>query len=375
MRVLLVANYEPDQQQSMQRYASWLLGELRSQAITAVLIRPVPLLGKLAIGPLRRGSVAKYLGYLDKYWIFPRQLQKAASSFDLVHVLDHSNSMYLKAVGSAPAVITCHDVLAIRAARGEFPQEHTGWMGRRLQTWILRGLKRAANVICVSHKTAGDLGRLTANSSAQIEVILNPLNWHYHPQPDFPAELRARLSLAPEQPYFLHVGGNQWYKNRAGVLRIFSELIRMPEYADANLIMAGKPFTQPMRDLVRELALEGRMIEAKDTSNEDLQALYSHAQALLFPSLEEGFGWPIAEAQACGCPVATTNHPPMTEVAGDAAILFDPADPRAAAEAIRDGLKHSSQLREAGLRNAARFAPDAIVDRYCAFYANVLSKA
>jgi len=213
MRILLVGNYEPDQQQSMTRYAQWLLNSLKARGCTVLLMRPAPWFSRLAMGPLRKAAVIKYLGYLDKYLIFPKQLRTAAQQFDLVHICDHSNSMYLAAMAGVPAVITCHDLLAIRSARGEFAATQTGWSGRLLQAWILRGLKRARNVICVSHKTEEDLLRLTGRkagqSGAQVTVIFNPLNWGYKPQPEMPEALRVRLGLAAGEAFFLHVGGNQ----------------------------------------------------------------------------------------------------------------------------------------------------------------------
>ncbi len=372
-RILLVGNYEPDQQQSMQRYARWLMAALKAQGCTVVLMRPDAFFSRLAVGPLKRGAVIKYLGYLDKFFAFPKQLRAAAPSFDLVHICDHSNSMYLKATAGVPAVITCHDVLAIRSALGEIPEQRTGWSGRRLQAWILSGLKRADHVICVSQKTAADLTRLTGNAGARVEVILNPLNWQYKPQPVMPSALRERIGLAPDETFFLHVGGNQWYKNRPAVVRIFKELAAMPEFAAAKLVMAGKPMPASLRSLVQEFGLRDRVLEVVGTSNEELEALYSHALALIFPSLEEGFGWPIAEAQACGCPVSTTDRAPMTEVAGGAAILFDPSDAAGAAAAIRTGLAGRETLRQAGFQNVERFAEGRIVAEYLEFYRSVVN--
>ena len=372
MRVLLVGNYEPDEQQSMQRYARWLLGALRTRGVTVVLIRPVAMFSKLAFGPFRSSGIVKYLGYLDKYLIFPGQLKQAARQFDLVHVCDHSNSMYLKATAGVPAVITCHDLLAVRSALGEFKETSTGWTGRRLQAWILRGLKRAANVICVSAKTAEDFQRLAgALEDRRVEVIPNPLNWHYQPRMEMPGGLLERLGLAAGENYFLHVGGNQWYKNRPAVMRIFAELVKMDEFAAAKLVMAGKPFPAGLKQLVEKSGLRNQVIEITGTSNEELEALYSHAVALIFPSLEEGFGWPIVEAQACGCVVAVSSRPPMTEVAGNAAILINPDEPSAAAELIRVGLRRPSELRSAGLKNVERFAPETIAEKYLEFYATM----
>ena len=360
----------------MQRYAQWLLAALKARGVTVLLIRPVPFFSKLAMGPFRKQAIIKYLGYLDKYLIFPGQLRKAAKQFDLVHICDHSNSMYVRATAGTPNLITCHDVLAIRSARGEFAATSTGWSGRLLQSWILHGLKQARNILCVSEKTKSDLLRLTGDTGAKVNVVLNPLNWPYKPQPGLPATLKARFGLAESEKYFLHVGGNQWYKNRPAAVQIFRELITMQEFTGAKLIMAGKPLPASLKSFIDGSELADRVLPITGTSNEELEALYSNALALIFPSLEEGFGWPIAEAQACGCPVATTNRPPMTEVAGKAAILFDPAQPKQAAEAIRHGLANTpgrQSLIAAGLENVQRFEESKIIEQYRHFYAAIMN--
>jgi glycosyltransferase involved in cell wall biosynthesis len=376
MRILLVANYEPDGQESMLRYAAWLERTLKARGHQITLAEPRAFFSLLVRSP----ELKKYSGYLDKFLLFPSRLGRLVRSHDLVHVLDHSNSMYLRTVRRKPNLITCHDVLAIRAARGEFPEAHTGWSGRLLQRWILSGLRGARHVLCVSGKTASDLKVLIEASgeagtkNAELRVIYNALNWEYRPGAALPAQLASRLGLRPGERYFLHVGGNQWYKNRAGVLRIFARLVEMDEFSTARLVMAGKPLTAGLRETIRTERLEGRVIEAVDATNEDLQALYGNALALLFPSLEEGFGWPILEAQACGCAVIATSRPPMTEVAGEAAIFIDPADPHAAATAIAVGLRGRDLLCAAGFKNLERFAEETIADQYCAFYDTILAQ-
>jgi glycosyltransferase involved in cell wall biosynthesis len=374
MRILLVANYEPDGQESMLRYAAWLERILKARGHGVTVAKPRVFFSRLAWSP----GLKKYSGYLDKFLLFPTRLRRLARSNDLVHVLDHSNSMYLRTVRRKPNLITCHDVLAIRAARGEFPQAPTGWSGRLLQRWILSGLRGARHVLCVSGKTADDLKALTGDTGknrAELRVIYNVLNWSYRPGTALPGGLSSRLGLRPGEGYFLHVGGNQWYKNRAGAVRIFARLAEMDEFSGARLVLAGKPLTGELREAIRAEQLGDRVIEAVDATNEELEALYGNALALLFPSLEEGFGWPILEAQACGCPVIATDRPPMSEVAGEAAIFIDPADPQAAARAIATGLKGRDQLRAAGFKNLERFEEEAIADQYCAFYEAILKQA
>jgi glycosyltransferase involved in cell wall biosynthesis len=114
---------------------------------------------------------------------------------------------------------------------------------------------------------------------------------------------------------------------------------------------------------------------------------YSGATLFLFPSLAEGFGWPIAEAMACGCPVITTNEAPMTEVAGTAAFLIDrrPADPslvqewaQKAAEVVSVATTMELQIREAyirkGIINAKHFCIDGVIDQIDRIYYEILSK-
>ena len=138
--------------------------------------------------------------------------------------------------------------------------------------------------------------------------------------------------------------------------------------------MAGKPFYPGLRDLVGKLNLSAQVIEAVNVSNEELQALYSNALFLMFPSLEEGFGWPLVEAQACGCPVITSNRQPMMEIAGEGAIFIDPEDAEGAAHRIAEGFGRREELRRAGFANVARFDQDAVLDQYLDFYREITAK-
>jgi glycosyltransferase involved in cell wall biosynthesis len=107
--------------------------------------------------------------------------------------------------------------------------------------------------------------------------------------------------------------------------------------------------------------------------SELLEALYNRAHALLFPSRFEGFGWPIAEAQACGCPVLCRDAAPMSEVAGGAALLRDIGDENGFAEdllRLRDPATRE-KYRELGLRNARRFHARKMSEKYLALYREV----
>lgn len=362
MRILLVANYQPDRQWSMARYAELLYEELRKRGHTVRLVRPGPIATRIvgAGNPLFR-----WLAYLDKFFFFPPLLRLRARHADVVHVCDHSNSCYLRWTGKTPNVITAHDVLAIRSALGHFPHNPTRPSGVVLQRWILRGLAGARRIICVSEKTRQDLESLLA-APPTMDVIANAVDRTFTPaRAEEVAAIRASLGLGEEQ-YLLHVGNDNWYKNRPGVLRIMAELRKHPQFRSTKLVMAGPALPPALRDAAR--ALDGSIVECVALSDEQLRALYTGALALLFPSLEEGFGWPILEAQACACPVITSDRSPMREIAGNAAILIDPEDAVSAAGTIAMRIGELEALREAGLANAGAYSVESMADRCCEIY-------
>jgi glycosyltransferase involved in cell wall biosynthesis len=378
MKVLLVGNYEPDGQESMLRFVKSLETGLREAGVEVSLIRPEPRLGKL-----RRGAsgVAKWLGYVDKFVLFPRQLRRRAATADVIHICDHSNAMYLAQLGGRPHLLTCNDLLAIRSARGEFPEHRTRFTGRILQRWILSGLRRARRFACISEATRRDLLRIVGCPPATASVIYMGQNYAYAPVAEiaqtvearrrgepFDATVLVRHGL-PLEPYVLHVGGAQWYKNRPGVLAMYAALERRLGESAPRLVLVGPP-----------LARLPRRVEVRSgVSNESLAALYSGAELLLFPSLAEGAGWPVIEAQACGCRVVTTGQAPMTEVGGDtAAYLDDPMDAEAGAARLATVLGQDaatrSKLIAAGIANAARFSTAGMVCQYAGLYREALGQ-
>jgi glycosyltransferase involved in cell wall biosynthesis len=374
MRLLLIANYALDEQESMQRYAAMLAEGLRERGHEVEVLRPRPRIGRLGKRlPVSMAAVRKWLGYVDKFVLFPRALRTAALQAELVHICDHSNAMYVKSAGKRPVVVTCHDLLAVRCALGHFPEQETGWTGRRLQRWVAGGLRRADVVVCVSEKTRRDVQHVLGVPGERLRVAPNALHWDYRATgPQEREAVLQRLGCGGGRPYFAHVGANHWYKNRFAVLPIFAELRGHAEYRAARLVMAGAALPDEFRRWVSARGLEGDVIEVVGPTNEELRDLYSGAEALIFPSLEEGFGWPILEAQACGCPAAVADRPPMNEIAGPAGIRIDPADPAGAAAVIKRALSNREALREASLSNAARFERKGMLDMYESVYAELL---
>ena len=370
MKILLLGNYVNNRQESMQRFAELMREGLTVAGHEVRLVRP-----PLVFGRLRRSEtgLGKWLGYADRFVLYPAILRRQLRWADVVHICDQANAVYIPYLLGKPHVLTCHDMLAIRAAFGEIAESPTGWTGRIYQRWILSNLRKAQAVACVSRQTEEELQRLAGLSGKRVTIVPNALNYPYHPMEK--DEARAHLNnlgIVGPSPFFLHVGGNQWYKNRIGVLRIFAELVKHPGYEAHRLVMAGKPWTAEMRQLTHDLGLREHVVELVEVSNEDLCALYSTAEALLFPSLAEGFGWPIIEAQACGCAVITTSRAPMTEVSGGAAVFIDPAQPEQSAAAIASMWPRRDELVQAGSLNARRYELSNMIDGYLGAYTSVI---
>jgi glycosyltransferase involved in cell wall biosynthesis len=371
MKVLLLGNYVNDRQESMQRFAAFMAQGLIQAGHEVRLLRPPSIVGRLWPSGRRLG---KWLGYVDKFGSFPVILRSAVERVDLVHICDHANSFYIKYLKSVPHLVTCHDLLAIRSALREIPENQTGWTGRQLQGLILKGLTAAQHIVCVSEATRRDLLRIADIPEGRVTCSYNSLTHPYSRMEKQEATSRvSRLCVNITRPFLLHVGGNQWYKNRLGVLRIFSALRQLMSGRSLKLVMVGKSWTAEMRRFVLEHDMSEVTVELTGVPNEDLRALYSTATMLLFPSLQEGFGWPIVEAQACGCPVATSRRSPMDEVAGDAAIYIEPENPESAAAILRAALESVAEMREPSLLNAARFR-SGMIDRYLTVYERVCNE-
>lgn len=367
--ILLIGNYPLDRQQSMQRFAMMMLLGLTAAGISAELVQPFPFFGRFRYA----GSfVGKWLAYLDKFVLFPRALAKQMRERpSVVHICDHSNAMYASAIRDVPVVVTCHDMLAVRGALGEQTQTPASATGKKLQNWIVRGLADADAIACVSRATLTDAQRLIdrKNGKPALEQITLGLSYPYQMLP--PEEARARLAkipaIAKDGQFVLHVGSNLSRKNREGVLRIFA---RSKNKWDGFLVFAGDPLSPSLRSLGAELGISDRIVEAPNADSELLEALYNCATALLFPSTFEGFGWPIAEAHACGCPVLCADREPMSEVAGEAGLFHAVEDEEGFAT---DLLRLTDPAERAGwsaraLENAKRFSTERMIAEYSKLY-------
>ena len=340
------------------------------------------------------GRAAKWAGYVDQYVFFPSELRRAIAGDrpDTLYVFcDQALGPWIPWVAHRPHVVHCHDLLALRSSLGDIPENPTAWTGRLYQRYIRRGFRHARHFISISQKSREDLHRFGGVVPLTSEVVYNGLNYAFHPISRESALYRLRQAGLPtgDRGCLLHVGGGQWYKNSVGVVALYASYVR----AAANegqpalpLWVVGPAPGESLRAELEHVPSQGRVQFFAGLESEVLMALYSYAQALLFPSFAEGFGWPIVEALACGCPVITTGEPPMTEVGGDAATYLPRlghgddvlAWATAGAQTLTRVLNRSSAERNcaalAGRAQAARFDAENAIESYLTVYRRVLSQ-
>lgn len=215
-------------------------------------------------------------------------------------------------------------------------------------------LKGAAKIIAVSKATKNDLVEKVGIEDGKVVVA-----YEGYDKEKFKCQMsnvKTDLLVNSLRPYYLFVGTIQPRKNLVRIMEAFSKV------GKANLVIAGSKgwLSDEIYTLPKKLGIEEKIKFLGYVPDEDLPKLYCGAIALLFPSLFEGFGLPILEAQACGCPVVTSNISSMPEVANKGAIFVNPYDVDDIASGmmkIMDG-RVRDQLIKAGFENIKRFSWD-----------------
>ena len=198
-------------------------------------------------------------------------------------------------------------------------------------------MRNAAAIVAVSEATKSDLVELLAVDPDRVTVIPCGISGDFAPEADETRIDTVRRRYALPREYAITVGAIEPRKNLPRLLRALKLLApRSKEFADLTLLHVGPKgwLTDETSTAIAELGLQERVRFLGYVPNEDLAILYQLARVSLYPSLFEGFGLPVAEAMASGCPVVTSNCSSMPEVAGGAAVLVDPTSE----ESIADGL-------------------------------------
>jgi glycosyltransferase involved in cell wall biosynthesis len=283
--------------------------------------------------------------------------------------LFHATEHLLLPLRSVPSVLTVHDLIF-----RHLPEHHKPLNRGYLNLALPLYCRRATHIIAISECTRRDVTAAFDVPPEKVTVIHEAADPRFCPQtPDRVTAVRQRHGL-PER-YILFVGTIEPRKNLTRLLHAF-EALHGDGLCDA-LVIVGKRgwlyggfFAELEQSPVRDAVLLPGYVP-----DEALPAVYAGAQALAFPSLYEGFGLPALEAMACGTPVACSETSSLPEVAGDAALYFEPTSESAIAETLRELLSDPdlrSELVQRGFERAACFSWDRVAAKTKAVYDAVM---
>ena len=269
-------------------------------------------------------------------------------------------SHVLPALHPRRSVVTVHD-LGYRY----FPEAHKTFDRVYLDLSTRFNARSAAHVLADSQATKDDLVRFTGVAANRVTVVhlgrdetLAPVD---NPQriADVQQHLGLRRPGEPAAPAIVYVGTLQPRKNLVRLVDAFA--LARQQRPDLQLVLAGKRgwLADPIFQRVAALGLQDAVRFPGFVAEADLPPLLSGALCFAFPSLHEGFGFPVLEAQACGAPVLAANSSSLPEVAGDGALLVDPLDTGAIAAGLlrlAEDETLRSRLRAAGFANLRRFS-------------------
>lgn len=366
MRVAIVSDFLEEQWPSMDLMADMLTHSFEMQpdcGIVATQLRPAMRrrLTRVALpgaGPTFLNSDR----LLNRFVDYPRWLRRTAQPFDLFHLVDHSYSQLIHALPPERTMVTCHDLDTFRCLIEPERDPRPRWF-RAMTQRILDGFRRAAHVIAVSQATRDELLRKRLFDPDRISVVPNGVHPSCSPLPDLEGDQMAAALLPeadPETIWLLNVGSTMPRKRVDVLLRVFAQLHR--EIPHLRLIRVGG-LTPAQADLMRELGIERAVTSPPFLERRVLAAIYRRAALLVHTAEAEGFGLPLIEAMACGCPVVASDLPVLREVGGPAACYCPLADVAAWQHTLSQILQERSRepvawkrRRELGVEWAAGFS-------------------
>jgi len=281
----------------------------------------------------------------------------------------HSLASTAPARGRFRRVVTIHDLL-YRVV----PDAHFGVLGLGMRVLIPTAAHRSHRVIVDSQSTRDDVRRVLHVPERKLDVVPLGVGTTRAGEPEPEAALRERHALGTRR-VALSVSAKRPHKN---LMRLLEALAAIPAERRPVLVIPGypTPHERELRARAEQLGVAGDVRMLDWVSGPELEGLYALADVVVFPSLYEGFGLPVLEAMRRGVPVACSNRSSLPEVAGDAALLFDPDDTRAITAAIERVLGDAAlaaRLRADGIAQAARFSWAATARATAASYDRALA--
>lgn len=247
------------------------------------------------------------------------------------------------------SVVMVHDLIPLR-----FPKKNSP-LTPYFNKYIPQVLKQAKHILCNSQATATDIIDLLGISAKKITPILLAYNANHFR----PLKLTTKTRFSTKIPYFLYLGRHDFHKNLPRLIQAFAGIKNCRDY---ELWLAGQMdqrYTPKLQQQATELGIINQIKFLDYVPYDRLPILLNQALALVFPSLWEGFGFPVLEAMGCGTPVITSNLSSLPEVAGDAGLLINPYKVSEITDAMEqiindNGLR--AQLKALSLQQSSQFS-------------------
>jgi glycosyltransferase involved in cell wall biosynthesis len=354
---------------SIARYGDQILeGLARYHPEIELSENKLPNTSSLPIGRIGRGIATQ----LVRYAWYPIKARR--SQGDLKHITDHVHAYLLRYLPAGQTIVTCHDLTTFVHPENINSTSLFPSIGHSVFQRSISCLHEAARVIAVSENTRKDILAYSQCDPDQVRVVYHGVDEIFTGNRNPERVLEFRRKFAPDGArLLLHVGLTRPYKNIESVLRVLSILTGDMGH-NVRLIKVGQEFTAGQQKLIQDLGLANRIVHLGRLEPRDLVLSYQSCDALLFPSIYEGFGWPPLEAMSCGTPVIASNTGSIPEIVGDAGILEEPTAVAKLAQATASLLGSADltkRLIEAGLRRAKLFTKERAVSQLAEIYKDV----
>jgi glycosyltransferase involved in cell wall biosynthesis len=318
-RLALICDFLEERWPSMDLFGDMLFQRFTAEHASTIeveLLRPGFQYRFSKIPGLRRSGFFWNADRLvNRFYDYPVWLKKRAARFDLFHLVDHSYSQLILDLPAERTVVTCHDLDTFKCLLEPESDPRPRWF-RAMAQRSLNGFLQAAHVICPSAFTKTNVLRHGLFPTDRVTVIHPGADPVFFSAVDPDHEASNGLGLG-SMKYLLHVGSTIRRKRIDVLLSVFARVVR--EYPDHQLVRVGGDLTAEQGRLAAELGVAGKIVQLAHLTKEQLADVYRQAALVLQTSDAEGFGLPVIEAMACGCPVAASDIPPLREAGGIAA--------------------------------------------------------
>jgi glycosyltransferase involved in cell wall biosynthesis len=347
------------------RYTASLTSELQTIGVKVGITAP----SNVPLGSIFKGFNIDLQAFFNSY-----PLRVTLPDADLYHLPTQTMATLLMTQRfPKPVVVTVLDIIPYLTRHDLQLNTLRHPLDAAFYQLAMRGLHRAAALIAISEYTRHTLTDALKIKGNRIHVIYPSIDFsRFRPQPATQT-FRDRYGLDSDCRYVLYVGSDDPRKNLKTLLDGFARLCQRVEHV--KLLKVGRTHFSRAALLENTKDVAQNIMFFDDVPDEDLLFFYNTADVLVLPSLYEGFGYPAAEAMACGTPVIASRAASLPEVIGDAGLLFDPHDAQALAQALERVLTDETlriSLRTAGLQHVQRFNSE--TSRLLAVYQAAIEK-